>query len=124
MRAAHSVTLSRVDELVEPLTAPQANGSPGRQGRAATALITRIQAIQEGQVGLDDDASADDRARALAPTGEVFAGSVRLAPSDPLPWPFVALDVPPPPVFERIELTPREWRDTDGGVVFGWSIGG
>ena len=52
------------------------------------------------------------------------AGSVRLAPSDPLPWPFRPISVSAPSPFEPLELTPVEWKDADGRWVLGWSIGG
>jgi hypothetical protein len=124
VRAAHVLTLRRVADLVLPLTEPNADGSTGRQGRAATDLEQRIQAIEEGQQGLTDDATDLQRARSLSPGGEVFAGSVRLAPVDPLPWPFHASPVAAPTVFAPIDLTPEEWRDASGELVFGWSIGG
>lgn len=124
VRAAHAPTLARIEAMVLPLTVPATGGTAGRQTRTATALLERIQAIQEGQLGLGPDATAQDRARALAPTGEVFAGSVRLAPADPLPWPFAASDVDAPSTMLPITLTPREWQDAAGELVFGWSLGG
>lgn len=124
VRDAHAPTLERVGALITPLTAVAPDGAPARQTRTATALLERIQAIQEGHLGIGSDASIQERARALSPNGEIFAGSVRLAPADPLPWPFVAAEVPPPSVFTPIELTPREWRDGTGAWVFGWSLRG
>lgn len=99
-------------------------GASSRQQRTARELSARLQAIEEGLVGLGVDATVGERARALAPGGEVFAGSVRLAPVDPLPWPFRPTDTPAPSIFEPLELRPVEWRDEGGELVLGWSIGG
>lgn len=124
VRVAHRATLGRTAALILPLTFPPSEGMPSRQSRTATTLLERIEAIEEGVGGVGADASAQDRARALAPTGEVFAGSVRLAPADALPWPFAATAVAAPSVFTPLDLTPREWRDASGDWVFGWSIDG
>ena len=119
VRAAHLPTLAAVRTLLSPLT-----DEKGRPGRVATELLDQAQAITEGLGGLELDASDADRARSLAPTGEVYAGSLRLAPADPLPWPFRASRAPAPSVFTPMTLTPEEWRGDDGQWVFGWSIGG
>jgi len=121
VRSAHLPTLRRVrDELEALALSPDA----GSRGRRAGELLRRLQAIVEGLGALGDDASASERARSLAPSGEVFAGSVRLAPSDPLPWPFRPSPESAPSVFEPLELVPIEWRGADGELVFGWRIGG
>lgn len=113
-------TLRALRALLEPLASEES----GSQGRAAATLIDRALAIEQGLTGLPADASARDRARILAPGSEVFAGSVRLAPADPLPWPFRATDTPAPSVFTPMSLVPEEWRDAAGDLVFGWSIRG
>ncbi len=122
VRTAQLQTLARLSTLLEPLASHA--GASGRRGRTATDLLVRIQAIREGLVGLEPGAGPRDHARSLAPTGEVFAGSVRLAPVDPLPWPFRAKEVTAPSVFTPLDLTPVEWRNDTGEVVFGWSVGG
>ena len=68
----------------------------------------------------DAPLDARDRARAISAERDVFAGNVRLAPSDPLPWPFTPEKVSSPSVFLPIQLTPVEWPAEDGGWVFGW----
>jgi hypothetical protein len=118
VRAAHVQTLASVRRLLAPMA------TDGGRGRTVGALLERSQALLEGVGGLGSDASATDRARSSAPTGEVFAGSVRLAPADPLPWPFSASQVAAPSIFEPVRLTPEEWRGASGEWVFGWSIGG
>ena len=51
-----------------------------------------------------------------------FAGSIRLAPADPLPWPFKPPEPEAPSVFTPIVLEPVEWRDAKGALVFGWRL--
>jgi len=120
VRADHVPTLMALRVLLEPLS-PEA-GQTGRQSRNAADLLARTQAILEGLGSMPGDTSS--QARSLSPTGEVFAGSVRLAPSDPLPWPFRESTIPAPSVFSPLTLTPEEWRGEDGEWVFGWSISG
>ena len=52
------------------------------------------------------------------------AGSIRVAPSDPLPWPFPLYEAASPPVFEAIRIRLVEWYSESGELVFGWSIEG
>ena len=120
VRAAHIPTLESLLDLLGPL----ASEGEGRQGRKADELVHRCQAILEGLGALDPDAGPEARARSLDPAGEVFVGSLRLAPADPLPWPFRAVEPPAPSVFVPLDLTPEEWVGDDGETVFGWSIGG
>ena len=119
VRGAQLRTLVLMRGLLEPLTRVD-----GQQGRAASALVDRALSIEQGLGGLPAAASARDQARVLEPGAEVFAGNVRLAPVDPLPWPFRAADNPAPSVFLPMSLVPVEWRDPSGALVFGWSIRG
>ncbi len=121
VRASQLQTLVLIRKQLAPLS--DAN-SKGRQGRTAGLLMERTQAIIEGLGSLGNDPSNHDRARSLDPNSEVFAGSVRLAPVDPLPWPFRASDVSAPSIFSPLALTPVEWRDERGEWVYGWSVGG
>jgi hypothetical protein len=121
VRSAHLPTLVRVRALVLPMADPNKSGG---QTRRASALLDRTLAIADGLGGLGDQASSRDRASALDPSGEVFAGAIRLAPSDPLPWPFRATDTPAPSVFTPIALTPIEWLGDTGSWVFGWTLSG
>lgn len=120
IRATHLPTVRQMRRLLTPLSEDL---ETGRQSRTASKLLARFQAIEQGLDELGIDASARDRARSIAPGGEVFAGSVRLAPSDPLPWPFRPVEAPAPSVFTPIELTPEEWKGPDGRI-YGWRIGG
>ncbi|MEN0064901.1 MAG: hypothetical protein AAGA48_22340 [Myxococcota bacterium] len=121
LRAAHVETLTRIRTMLEPIADPQGDG---RSRRRAEALLDRTLSIIDGVGGLGDAASSRDRARDLDPSGTVFAGSVRLAPSDPLPWPFRIDSVSAPSIFQPLKLRPVEWQDPDGSWVFGWSIEG
>ncbi|MGQ0505950.1 MAG: hypothetical protein ACT4TC_11610 [Myxococcaceae bacterium] len=58
----------------------------------------------------------------MAPGHQTFAGNIRLAPSDKLPWPFPVPEVEAPTPFAPIVLTPVEWRDASAELVWGWRI--
>ncbi len=129
VRAAHAITLTTLRDVVRP-TASEADGpggeTRGRLVRTADEFMVRSQALLEGSGALDPTES--DRARQLDPDSAVYAGAVRLAPTDPLPWPFPINPVGTPSAFEPLELTPIEWWETDEtGArtrVFGWQIEG
>lgn len=116
IRAAHRPTLVAVRTVLQPL----ADEPDGRYVRETTELIDRCRAIEDGL--LDAVLAESDGERSLSPDAEVFAGNVRLAPSDALPWPFAASTPPPPSVFVPLDLEPIEWRDSRGALVFGWSV--
>jgi hypothetical protein len=120
VRSAQLPTLERLDRRLAPMISDPEIG--GRRARSAASLQARIQAIREGLGAMER--SPQGKARTLAPEGQVFAGSIRLAPVDPLPWPFQATEVTAPSVFEPLRLTPVEWRDEHGELVFGWSVAG
>ena len=119
VRVAHLPTLRRLKEHLEAAVVRAAD--EGRQHKHAEALIVELRAIIEGATGVAE-VGAEDQAHALSPEREVFGGSLRVAPSDPLPWPFVVAEVEAPSVFRPIELRPEEWRDASGALVFGWRI--
>ena len=121
LRSAHIPTLVVIRRVLLPLALDALSG--GSQGRAAAELMERTQAIAEGVGGLPDE-STRDRAHRLAPAATVYAGSIRLAPSDPLPWPFHPTDPTAPSIFTPLTLRPVEWRDPGGALVFGWSLEG
>ncbi len=123
VRARHTTTLSRVAALLQPL-AVEDGGSSGRQARSAAALLDRIDAVLAGLPDVAGPSTERERARAIDPAAAVFAGSLRVAPVDALPWPFRAVATRAPPVFTPFALTPREWLSPDDEWVFGWSISG
>lgn len=121
VRAGLLPVLHSLRALLQPLAE---DIDTGRFARRAQATLDRTQAITDGLEELADDARFRDRAHAIAPGSELFAGSVRLAPIDPIPWPFAVEEATAPSVFEPLVLTPVEWRDADGAWVYGWEIHG
>lgn len=119
LRARHAPLLTG---LIAELTARLGADPRRREGRALAALIERLRATHDSLGALADDGSPEARARSLAPGRSVFVGSVRVAPSDALPWPFTPPSAQPPSVFLPLVLRPEEWRAPDGALVFGWRI--
>ena len=89
----------------------------GRLGAQAEARLARVDALLDGA-----GASAGDPARAWSPDAGVFAGAVRLAPTDPLPWPFPVVPSPAPSPFVVFGFAPEEWWGPDGALVYGWRV--
>lgn len=116
VRANHRETLSLLLEQLEPMLARAASS----QQKRLTKLRLRAQTLRDDVGAFDDDVRG--RLDAISLDKEAYAGSVRLAPADPLPWPFSAPQSTPPNAFAPIKLTPIEWRADDGSLVFGWSI--
>ena len=90
------------------------------QVTAAEDLMARLRAILEGLSAFDTTPAA--QARALSTRHESFAGNIRLAPADPLPWPFVAPEPEAPSAFVPLLLQPVEWRDENNTLVYGWRL--
>ncbi|MDP2345297.1 MAG: hypothetical protein Q8O67_30415 [Deltaproteobacteria bacterium] len=95
--------------------------------KAGSSLQKKVRALEQRTQALRDaigqyDQSIAGRVEAGAPDAEAYAGSVRLAPADPLPWPFVAPRVTPPSPFAPVVLTPVEWRRGSDDLVYGWSL--
>ncbi|MCB9521791.1 MAG: hypothetical protein H6702_00245 [Myxococcales bacterium] len=111
-----------LEDLKARYTAVAEAPGPRGQTRRAAALVDRLRAQLDGLVALPEDASAADRAAALGAGRGVFVGNVRVAPSDPLPWPFRAPEVRAPSVFTPLVLRPEEWAGADGRLVFGWRV--
>jgi hypothetical protein len=118
VRRANIPTLKLAIDVLGPLA-----DSPDRkssQTKQATGLTDRAQAILDGLSELD--LTDEGKARAMSPSREAYAGAIRLAPADPLPWPFKAPAPEAPSAFSPIILYPIEWRGADGALVFGWRI--
>ncbi len=118
VRQAHINTLTLQVGMLEALAADptlrKANLS------AVQEQLLRARAILAG-LGVEDTSTAG-KARGLAVEKHTFAGNVRLAPTDPLPWPFVLPEVRAPSAFAPMRLEPVEWRNHRGQLVFGWSV--
>lgn len=118
VRAAHIPTLKLMIGVLDSLT--EKGGEQSSHARTAGELIHRAQAILEGLGSLEQSASA--KAQALSPRHEAFAGAIRLAPADPLPWPFRVPEPEVPSAFAPLVLEPVEWRDAKGTLVLGWRL--
>lgn len=118
VRSANLPVLRGVAEVLRAIAEGKGRGTSNV--RTANTLLARTQAILDGAHLVD--ASVSGRAQALSPGHETYAGSLHLAPADPLPWPFPVPDAPQPSVFTPLRLTPVEWRDPSGSLVFGWRI--
>lgn len=120
VRDANVPLLRQLVRVLDPLTA----GEPGKKkssARNAELLLGRIDSILEGLDELQV-VSSEDKARTHSPARDTFAGAIRLAPADPLPWPFLAPEPESPSAFTPLLLTPLEWKDDAGKMVFGWRI--
>lgn len=120
VRAANVPLLRELIHLLEPLT-----GGPGKRktssARAAEEHLGRVHSILEGLRELEVS-SPEDKARTQSPARDTFAGAIRLAPADPLPWPFSRPEPEAPSAFTPLALDPVEWRNGAGQLVFGWRI--
>jgi hypothetical protein len=118
VRANHRQTLAGMVQLLDE-----------QHERASPSQLRRLDRVRDRAITLrndigDFDLSIAGRVQMNAPGSEAYAGSVRLAPTDPLPWPFAVPMTTPPNPFTPIVLTPVEWRASSraGDLVFGWSI--
>ena len=110
-RATLELTVRVLDEA--------ARGGASLQ-KKVEVLRRRTQGLLDGIAAFDD--SVRGRVEAAAPDGEAYVGSVRLAPADPLPWPFARPQATPPDPFQPIALRPVE-QTRDGVTTFAWSLG-
>ena len=119
VRSGNLPLLKLLVELLESLAVAR-DGRSSAQVRTARELVGRTRAVLEGLSHLET--SPAGRAHALSPRREAFAGNVRLAPADPLPWPFPTPLAEAPSAFIPLLLQPVEWRDGQGNLVFGWRL--
>lgn len=118
IRARHRATLDAISRELAKAT-EVLDGGLGRNARELEGVAV---AMLEGLDAVEMRDTERDRARALSPSSEVFAGSIRLAPTDPLPWPFALPSIRPPSVFQPLRITPVEWMGEEG-LVMGWKLG-
>lgn len=119
VRLANVPTLKLLLGVLDPIAEGE-GGTKNAQTRTAEELMARTQSILDGLRHLD--LSEEGRSRAMSPSQETFAGSIRLAPADPLPWPFRMPEPEPPSAFVPLVLQPVEWRGAQGELVFGWRL--
>lgn len=120
VRSANAPMMQQLVSVLDPLTVSE-GGKKKSAARAAEQHLIRIHAILEGLRELDAS-SATDKARTHAPGRDTFAGAIRLAPADPLPWPFFEPEPEGPSPFTPLVLEPLEWKNEKGELVFGWRI--
>jgi len=118
VRIANLPVLRGIASVLRPIASGTAGGASNV--RSAKLLLERTQAILDSAHLINT--SVAGKAAALAPGRETYTGSLRLAPADPLPWPFPIPEAPQPSVFTPLHLEPLEWRDAKGALVFGWRI--
>ena len=92
-------------------------GAEATRGDTAQVTVNSTSARGPG-------ATEERKAAVLSPAHALFGGNVRLAPSDPLPWPFTPTPTDPPSAVAPIRLVPMEWRNQEGHLVLGWEIRG
>ncbi len=117
VRHSNRVLLTQLIGLLDLLASEP--GVAKTTERNARQLAGRVQSLLEA-LGAGGGPGAETRALELGHSA--FAGSLRLAPSDPLPWPFQAPEVEAPSAFTPFQLMPVEWRNATGDLVFGWRI--
>jgi hypothetical protein len=117
VRRANRVLLAQLIDLLDEVAAQP--GVAKMTERTARELAGRVQSLLEA-LGAGGGSAAATRALSLGHSA--FAGSLRLAPSDPLPWPFQPPAVEAPSAFTPLQLIPVEWRNSSGDLVFGWRI--
>lgn len=93
-------------------------GTAKSQLRLADEIIARAHSMLDALNAF----GTPDPTRTVGAHLETFAGNIRLAPGDVLPWPFNAAEPESPSAFEPLTLVPVEWRDAKGDLVFGWRI--
>jgi hypothetical protein len=124
VRSGNLPLLKLLVELLESLAVGRDNqkndSRPAAQVRIARELLDRTRGVLEGLSHVET--SPAGKAHALSPRREAFAGNVRLAPADPLPWPFPTPQPEAPSAFVPLVLQPVEWRDRNGVLVYGWRL--
>lgn len=116
VRENNKVVLTLAMELLGQIVDTKSRGL----ARRANAQIEEMQTLLDGLEEFDQ--SATGRARQATPGAEAYAGTVRLAPADPLPWPFGVSNARAPSPFSPVHLRPVEWREKDGTIVYGWQV--
>lgn len=92
----------------------------GRVGENLQKLSKRSHEILR-VLSTDSGSSLATKARGYNPQDGVFVGHVRVAPTDPLPWPYATPKPPSPEPFAPIVVVPEQWS-AGGSPVLGWKI--
>jgi hypothetical protein len=118
VRKAQLPTLKVLLEVLAQIEVSQ--GPKSSTARTAKEQIAVVNSMLDGLLVFNESAQA--KARSLDPQRETFAGNIRLAPSDALPWPFTMPEPTPPSPLVPLKLVPIEWRDEAQQLVFGWKF--
>lgn len=94
-------------------------GAGGNAALFAGELLPRCDALIRG---LRSEKPAENP-RTLAPDATVFAGNVRIAPTDAVRWPFAVPASVTPSVFTPLKLTPWDKPLPDGTQLAAWKVG-
>ncbi|MEN9811103.1 MAG: hypothetical protein RLZZ488_2670 [Pseudomonadota bacterium] len=92
----------------------------GRVGENLQKLSKRAHEILR-VLSTDSASSMATKARGYNPQDGVFVGHVRVAPTDPLPWPYAAPKPSSPQPFAPILVVPEQWSAGES-LVLGWKI--
>ncbi|HEY4222849.1 MAG TPA: hypothetical protein VGO62_15940 [Myxococcota bacterium] len=117
VRRAQAPTLRLVLDMLRHLAS---EGAPLATKKKAGELRDRTLAILDG-LG-NASLPSEDAARTLSPEHEAFAGGVRLAPSDALPWPFKEPVTEAPSAFLPVLMVPFSRALADGTTITAWTI--
>jgi hypothetical protein len=121
IRHNHFDTLNKLDSVLAMFS--KSGQIRGSLARSTAALRQRCQSILDGLAHLYGVSQKRPLGRDVALKHEIFAGSLRLAPTDTLPWPFQKAPVQAPSAFTQLTLTPVEWVNAQKTLVWGWKIG-
>ena len=117
-----SLRATHVQHVFTPLADRLLPGMAGEWGtshrRPSIALWDRLAATARG-VGARRGAPESLQTRGPEPIAHV--GTVRVLPTDPLPWPFLATRTRAPSVLQPLHAEPLTWED-DGQLTFGWQL--
>ncbi|MEY3902341.1 MAG: hypothetical protein RL189_1647, partial [Pseudomonadota bacterium] len=92
----------------------------GRVGENLQKISKRAHEILR-VLSSDSVSSLATKARGYNPQDGVFVGHVRVAPTDPLPWPYAAPNPSSPQPFAPIVVVPEQWSVGTTSVL-GWKI--
>jgi hypothetical protein len=118
VRKAQLPTLKVLLEVLAQIEVSQ--GPKSSTARIAKEQIAVVNSMLDGLLVFNPSEQA--KARNLDRQREAFAGNIRLAPSDALPWPFSMPEPSPPSPLVPLKLVPVEWRGEAQQLIFGWKF--
>ena len=116
VRAKHILLLQALKDSLQEKSTELRGSMKKSAGRLSDEIQIQLDAL--GQL----DESIRGQARSSALDWTAYAGSVRLAPADEVPWPFGVPSDRVPSAFRPLRLEPVEWRSENRELVYGWRI--